>query len=104
VRILLLICLNPFKFRVCACFAYDKTVINQRMVEKSVFEDQPEEISCEYWKYSTLLEIFCKISFTPAVTSCYQVHDDAHLSAALICYLDATGAENSILLTAYCIE
>jgi len=26
-----------------ACFAYGKTVINQRRVEKSTFEDQPEE-------------------------------------------------------------
>jgi len=52
----------------------------------------------------TLLGIFCKISFTPAITSCYQVHADAHLSVALLCYLDATGAETSVLLTAYCIE
>jgi len=29
---------------------------------------------------------------------------DAHLSAALLCYLGATSAETSILLTAYCIE
>jgi len=28
------------------------------------------------------------------VTSCYYVHADAHLSAALVCYLDATGASN----------
>ena len=48
--------------------------------------------------------IFCRICFTPTVTSCYHVHADAHLSAALLCYLDATGAENSIVLTAYCIE
>jgi len=37
-----------------------------------------------------LLAIFWKIRFTPAVTSCYQVHAlnaDAHLSAALLCYL-----------------
>jgi len=37
----------------------------------------------------TLLGIFCKISFTPAVISCYQVHAlnaDAHLSAALLCH------------------
>jgi len=26
------------------------------------------------------------------------VHADAHLSAALVCYLDATGAETSMLL------
>jgi len=32
------------------------------------------------------------------VTSCYQVHANAHLSVALICYLDATGAETSMLL------
>jgi len=34
-----------------------------------------------------LLGIFCNINFTPAITSCYQVHADAHLSAALLCYL-----------------
>ena len=39
------VCLNPFRFRVSACFAYDKTVINQHMVEKSAFEDQSEENS-----------------------------------------------------------
>ena len=32
------------------------------------------------------------------VTSCYHVHADAHLSAALVCYLDASGAETSMLL------
>ena len=32
------------------------------------------------------------------VTSFYHVHADAHLSVALICYLDATGAETSMLL------
>ena len=47
-----------------------------------------EENSVWILKWTTLLGIFCKISFTPAVTSCYQVHAlnaDAHLSAAL-CY------------------
>jgi len=39
------ICLNIFWFRRSACFAYDKTVINQRKVEKSAFEDQSEENS-----------------------------------------------------------
>jgi len=56
---------------------------------------------------NNLVGTFCKISFTPAVTSCYQVHAlnaDAHLSAALPCYLGATGAETSQLLTVYCIE
>jgi len=43
-------------------------------------------------------------SFTPAVTFCYEVHADAHLSAALLCYLGATGSETSLLFTAYCIE
>jgi len=37
--------LNLFRFRVSACFACDKTVIYQRMVEKSAFEDQSEENS-----------------------------------------------------------
>jgi len=43
----------------------------------------------------------------PTVTSCYQVHAlnaDALVPAALLCYLGATGAETSQLLTAYCIE
>jgi len=34
-----------FRFRISACFAYDKTVTNQRRVEKSAFEDQSEENS-----------------------------------------------------------
>jgi len=46
--------------------------------------------------------------FTPAVISCYQVHDlrpmRTHLSAALLCYLGATDAETMLLLTAYYIE
>ena len=42
---LLSICLNLFWFRGGACFAYDKTVINQGKVEKSAFEDQSEENS-----------------------------------------------------------
>ena len=37
--------LNIFRLRVSACFAYDKTVITQRRVEKSAFEDQLEENS-----------------------------------------------------------
>jgi len=39
------VCLNLFWFRASACFAYDKTVINQLRVEKSAFEDQSEENS-----------------------------------------------------------
>jgi len=97
-------CLNVFKFRVSACFAHDRTVINQRRVEKSAFEDQSEENSVWIIKWTTLLGIFCKINFTPAVISCYQVHADTHLSAALLCNLGATGAETSLLLTAYYIE
>jgi len=82
-------------FRGSACFAYDKTVINQRSVEKSAFEDQSEENSVWIIKWTTLLGIFCKISFTPTVTSCYQVHADAHLSAALLCYLGATAVADA---------
>jgi len=37
-----------------------------------------------------LFGIICKISFTSIVTSCYQVHTDTHLSAALLCYLVGT--------------
>jgi len=83
------ICLNLFRFRVSACFAYDKTVINQRRVEKSTFENQSEENSVWILQLTTLLGIFCKIGFTPAVIPCYQVHAlnaDEHLSAALLCY------------------
>jgi len=98
------ICLNLFKFRVSKCFAHDKTVINQRRVEKSAFEDQSEENSVWIIKSTTLLGIFCKISFKPTVTSCCQVHADAHPSPALLCNLGVTGAETSLLLTTYCIE
>jgi len=48
----------------------------------------------------TLLGIFRKISFTPAVTSWYQVHAlnaDTHPYVAVLCYLGATGAEISLL-------
>jgi len=75
-------------FGVSACFAYDKTVINQRRVEKSTFENQQEEKPVWILKWMTLLGIFCKISFTPAVTSCYQVNAlnaGAHLSGAPLC-------------------
>jgi len=39
------ICLNLFWFGVSAYFTHEKTVINQRRVEKSAFEDQLEENS-----------------------------------------------------------
>jgi len=39
------ICLNLVRFRVSARFPYDKTVINQRRVEKSALEDNSKEIS-----------------------------------------------------------
>jgi len=58
------------------------------MVEKSAFEDQSWENSVWIIKLTTLLGIFCKIRFTPTVTTCYHAH--AHLSAA----------ETSLLLTA----
>jgi len=51
----------------------------------------------------TLQGILCKKRFTPAVISCYHVLariTDAHLSAALLSYSGATGAETSLLLTA----
>jgi len=35
---------------------------------------------------------------------CYILLSGTHLSAALLCNLGATGAETSLLLTAYCIE
>jgi len=34
-----------FRFRISACFSYDKSVIYQRRVKKSAFEDQSEENS-----------------------------------------------------------
>ena len=67
-------CLNLFWFRGSACFAYDRTIINQHRVEKSAFEDQSEENSVWIIQWTTLFGIISKISFTPAVTSCYQVH------------------------------
>jgi len=84
------VCLNLFRFRVSACFAYSKTVINQLRIEKPVFEDQSEDNLVWILKWTTLLVTFCKICFTLSVTSCYQVHTlnaDAHLSTALLCYL-----------------
>jgi len=81
------LCLNLFWFRGSACFAYHKTVKNQRRIEKSAFENQSKENSVWIIKWTTLLGIFCKISFAPAVTSYYHVHADAHLSAALLCFL-----------------
>ena len=48
-------------------------------------------------KWTTLLGIFCKLSFTPAVTSCDQVHAlnaDAHLSATLLRYFRCTWCRN----------
>ena len=98
------VCLNLFWFRFNACFTYEKTVINRRRVEKSAFGDQSEENSVWIIKWTTLSGIFCEKSFAPAVTSCYQVHADPHLSVAVLHYLGATGAETSLLLTAYCIE
>jgi len=65
--------LKLFRFRVSAFFAYDKTVTNQRRVEKSAFEDQWDKTSVWILKWTILLRIFFKLSFTPAVTSCYQV-------------------------------
>jgi len=82
------ICLNLFRFS--ACFTYGKTVINKCRVEKSGFESQSEENSVRILKWTTLLGLFCKISFTPAVTFCYQVNApkaDIHIPpAALLCY------------------
>jgi len=91
------ICLNLFWFGSDACFSYEKRLINQRRVEKSAFEDQSEENTVWIIKWTTLLGIFCEICFTPAVTSCYQVHArnaDAHLSAALLCCLRCSWCGN----------
>jgi len=93
---------NLFRCSVSACFAYGKTVTNQRRVEKSAFEDNSEDNSV--LKCTTLLGIFCKIRFTPAVTFYCQVHainTDVHLSAALLCYFRCHWCRN---LAACCIE
>ena len=84
---------NPW-FRGSACFAYEKTVINQRRVEKSAFEDQSEDNSVWIMKRTTLLGIFCNINFTPAITFCYQAHAHAHRYAALLCYLWCSWCRN----------
>ena len=83
------ICRNLFWFRGSACFAYEKTIINQSWVEKSAFEDQSEENFSVNIKMNDFVGNILQISFTPTVASCYQVHPlnaDAHLSAALLCY------------------
>jgi len=77
---------NPW-LRGSACFTHEKTVINQHRVEKSAFEDQSEENSVWIMKWTTLLGILYNISFTPAISFCYQVHADEHLYAALLLYL-----------------
>ena len=49
------------------------------------------------YKWTTLLGIFCKLSFTPDVASCCQVHAlnaDAHLSATLLCYFRCNWCPN----------
>jgi len=58
-----LFCLNLFRFRVSACFADGKAVINQRRVEKSAFENQSEEILVWMLKWTTLLGIFWEYKF-----------------------------------------
>jgi len=49
-------------------------------------------------KWTTLLGIFCTISFTPAVAFCYQVHAlkpiYIFLSAALLCYFRCNWCRN----------
>jgi len=55
-----------------------------------------------------LLGIFCKRSFTPGVTCCYQAHapkTDAHIpTAALLCYLRCHWCQNLSAVIAYCAE
>jgi len=86
--ILLIVYLSEFlRFGVSACFAYYKTVIKQRMVVKSAFEDQSEENSMWILKWTTLLGTFWKIRFTPTVTSYNQVHAGVHRCATLLCCL-----------------
>jgi len=67
------ICLNLFWFRDSACFAHDKTAINQRRVEKSAFEDQSEENSVK--------------------------KADTHLSAALLLLLRCNWCQNLAAVT-----
>jgi len=71
-----------------------------------------EENSVWILKWTTSLGIFCKIRFTPAVTSYYQVHvlnAVAHLSAALLCYFWChrcrnLAAVNCIILTLFTLQ
>jgi len=96
------ICLNRFRCRVSACFTHGKIAINQRRFEKSAFEDQSEENSVWILKWMTSLGTFRKLSFTPAVTSYYQVHAlnaGAHLSAALLCDFRCHWCRNLAVVT-----
>ena len=87
----LTICLNSFGLEVVRVSRMRGQSQKKLRVEKSAFENQSEENSVWIIKWKTLLGIFCKVRFTPAAASCYQVHADPHVSAALLCYLDAIG-------------
>ena len=52
-------------------------------------------------KMNDFVENILQIRFTPTVTSFHHaLNADANLSAVLLCYLGATGAETSLLYTA----
>ena len=53
-----------------------------------------DENSVWILKWTTLLGIFCKIRFTPAVTSYYQVYAQNAISAPLLCYFRCNWCRN----------
>jgi len=65
---------------------------------KVTFWGQSEENSVWILKLPTLLEIFCNISFTPAVTSCYQLHalnvDHTYLRLCYVMYFRCNWCRN----------
>jgi len=80
--------------------AYDKTVINQRRVEKSVRGKFSVNNKMNDFVRNILQNMFSAY--------CYVLLSGTRrctlICGAILCYLGATVAETSLLLTAYCIE
>ena len=90
------VCLNLLRFRVSACFDWQDSHISTQGW-KVRFWGSLRGNSVWILKWTNLLGIFCKLSFTPAVTSCYQVHAlnaDARLSATLLCFFRCNWCRN----------
>jgi len=94
-------------------FTITRTALNSQVVspgaEKSPFEDQSEENSVNI-KINDFVGNILQNKF---YACCYVLLSGTrpkhrctvvHLSVALLCYFGATGAETSLLLTAYCTE